>query len=132
MLRPKFEDAPMPFPKTVVVTGTTNSDWNVINAPMWGPTEITFNVSFSGTVSWSIQLTNTNVLAGTWQMGGQPAGGGTAGPVTITPNVYAGPTALTTQAGASSGSINDPFFAWRIANTGSGTVTVEVVEAGMQ
>jgi hypothetical protein len=120
----------MAFPKTVVVTGTTNGDWNVINAPMFSPTHVSFNVTQSGTTSWSIQLTNTNILAGVWQMGGQPAGGGAPVPVTITPKTYAAPAALTTQVGAAVASVDEPFFAWRVVNTGTGTVTVEALEGG--
>ncbi len=121
----------MPFPKTVVVTGTADSGWQVINAPMYGPTHISFNVTQSGTTSWSIQLTNTNILANVWQIGGQPAGGGAPAPATITAKAYAGPTALTTQTGAAAGTVDEPFFAWRLANTGTGAVTVEVEEGGM-
>jgi hypothetical protein len=63
--RETLEFAAMSFPKTVIVSGTNNSPWNVINAPMWGPVQVTFNVTQSGATSWSIQLTNTNILANT-------------------------------------------------------------------
>src|SRR5215475_2172409 len=117
----------MSFPTTVTITGTTTSPWKVINAPMWGPTEVSFNVTISGTVSWSIVLTNTNLLADMWNINAA----GPSGPTPITAKTYAGPTVLTTQTGNAAGVVNDPFFAWQVTNTGTGTVTVEAIEAGM-
>jgi hypothetical protein len=106
--------------------GVASSDWKIINAQMFGPTEVAFAVSVTGTVNWSIELTYTNPNNNANQMGG--AFGNDPIPVTV----WAGPTGLTAQAVAAQGVINDPLYAWRLTlNSGSGTATATVLESGM-
>lgn len=111
---------------TLGTSGVASSDWKIINAQMFGPTEVAFAVSVTGTVNWSIEICYTNPNANANQMGG--AFGNSPTP----PAVLAGPTGLTAQAVAAQGTINDPFYAWRLTvNSGTGSATVTAIEAGM-
>jgi hypothetical protein len=107
-------------------SGVASSDWKIVNSQMFGPTEISFAVSVTGTINWSIELAYTNPNNNANAVGG--AFGNYPTPVTV----WAAASGLTSQTGAAQGTINDPIYAWRMTiNSGTGTVTVTAIEAGM-
>jgi hypothetical protein len=109
---------------TLGTVAANSGPWKFINAAEWGPTEVTWNVVATGTVNWSIVLTNTDLNANSNL-------GGPFGDVIPTPNIYAGPSGLTSQTGSASGVVNDPFVAWKaVVNSGTGSIVVEAIEAG--
>ena len=117
---------------TAAMTLGTNvvasSPWKIINPVAWGPTEVAWNGVATGTVNWSIEITLDNPNNNANVMGSQALGNYPSVPNVITPI-----TALTSQAASANGVYNDPFYAWRLTvNSGTGSVQVTALEAGMQ
>ncbi len=111
---------------TLGTVAANSGGWKFINAEAWGPTEVSFNVIATGTVNWSIVLTNTDINAADYQPGGPN------GRATPTINTYSAGTGLSSQSGSAAGVVNDPFIAWKaVVNSGTGSVVVEAIEAGM-
>jgi hypothetical protein len=117
---------------TAAVTLGTNaiasSPWKFTNYQEWSPAQISFNLTQSGTATWSIELTNTNLNSNMNQIGGGPLGN--YAPV---PNVFTANSALSSQTTGTSAAVSDiPFVAWRLKIlTGTGSLTCEAIEAGM-
>jgi hypothetical protein len=117
----------MARPFTLTQTGVGSSPWFVLN-PHISPFEVTLDCTISGTVTaYSIDVTNQSPLQTVpWDT----VGGGS--PTTPTVDVY-NPTGFGSLSAAAVLYLNDPCFAIRVTiGTGTGTVKVEGIQAGIR
>jgi hypothetical protein len=115
---------------TAAVTLGTNaqasSPWKFTNNPLWSPAQIGFNLTQTGTLTWWVELTDTQLNSNMSQLGAQ---GGNYAPV---PNTFFANSGLSSQTTGTFGAVSEiPFVAWRVRVSGTGALTVEAIEAGM-
>lgn len=110
---------------TLGTNGTASSPWQLTNAPHQAAMKITWDGQVSGTVTWGIQWTMSQINDNANQIG-SAFGNYPSTPVARDISVL---TAQTTDA---QGSLDNPFTAWRVVVTaGTGSVTVLALEGGM-
>lgn len=118
-------------PVTLGTNIQASSEWKLLNNQQFGPAQLTISGTLTGTATWGIEFTLTNVNSNSANLGSGPLGNYPPVPNPID-NVI---SALWNQTASSYGTVIDyPWVAWRamlIDGSGGGSVLIQAIEAGV-
>lgn len=110
---------------TIGTSGVASSPWKLVNAQHQAPVSIAFGCIVDGTIDYTLEYAYTSPNDNANQMGSA------LGNYPTPPTPWS-LTALANKVANTDATVSTPFQAWRMKiNSGTGSVTVTAIEAGM-